>query len=177
MIIWAYRSIRPGVNILKIDCRNLVSWKVFSYNCSTNIRIIECFKDASISNPRKAHTACASIVKDKLKNDNPFRHNENQSDVNRLLINQSNPDYITSADVSWIKDSDSDVLSPATEDVSDICGFTSPSFNLAAYVNKSHTLQELIKMGVDLHRIEMRKDAAISVLKLNFEKHIKQHLM
>lgn len=86
-------------------------------------------------------------------------------------------DSITSADVSWMKTSELDILEPCQEDVSDISTFTSPSFNLAAYVNKSRTLQELVKMGVDLNKIESRKGAAECILKLDFDKHIRNHLM
>lgn len=52
-----------------------------------------------------------------------------------------------------------------------------PAFNLAAYVNKSDTLQQLIKLGVDLHRIEKKPDLAQFVLGLNFESQIQPHLL
>lgn len=52
-----------------------------------------------------------------------------------------------------------------------------PTFNLAAYVNKSECLQQLLKLGVDLSRIEKRNGLAEFVLKLDFERNIKPHLM
>lgn len=53
-----------------------------------------------------------------------------------------------------------------------------PSYNLAAYVNKSETLQELIKLGVNLHKIEKKKpELAELVLGLNFEQDVKPYLM
>lgn len=51
-----------------------------------------------------------------------------------------------------------------------------PTFNFAAYVNNSETLQQLIKLGVDLSRIESRKGLPQFVLKLDFEKDIKNHI-
>lgn len=51
-----------------------------------------------------------------------------------------------------------------------------PSFNLAAYVNKSDTLQQLVKLGVDLHRLEKKPDLAQFVLGLDFQKQIQPHL-
>jgi len=48
-----------------------------------------------------------------------------------------------------------------------------PSFNLAAYVNKSSTLQQFISLGVDLHSIERRKGLGQFVLQLDFEKNVK----
>lgn len=52
-----------------------------------------------------------------------------------------------------------------------------PSFNLAAYVNKSDTLQQLIKLGVNLHRLEKKPDLAQFVLGLNFEEQVQPHLL
>lgn len=52
-----------------------------------------------------------------------------------------------------------------------------PTFNLAAYVNKSECLQELIKMGVDLHSIERRKGLGEFVLNLNYNDTVKPHLL
>lgn len=51
-----------------------------------------------------------------------------------------------------------------------------PTHNLAAYVNKSVTLQRLIELGVDLHRIERRKGLAEFVLRLDFQRDVRQHL-
>ncbi|KAJ6631717.1 Transcription termination factor 3, mitochondrial [Pseudolycoriella hygida] len=51
-----------------------------------------------------------------------------------------------------------------------------PTFNLAAYVNDSETLQQLLKLGVDLSAIERRKGLAQFVAKLDFEKDMKNHI-
>lgn len=51
-----------------------------------------------------------------------------------------------------------------------------PSFNLAAYVNNSETLQQFIKLGVDLSRIERRQGIPEFILKLDFEKDVKNHI-
>lgn len=51
-----------------------------------------------------------------------------------------------------------------------------PTFNLAAYINKSETLKQLLKLGVELNKIEKRKGLAQFILKLNFEKDVKDHL-
>uniref|UniRef100_A0A1B6KMQ3 Transcription termination factor 3, mitochondrial n=1 Tax=Graphocephala atropunctata TaxID=36148 RepID=A0A1B6KMQ3_9HEMI len=85
-------------------------------------------------------------------------------------------DSITSTDISQIKQNEPDILEPYEEDVSDLSAYISPSFNLAAYANKSNSLQQLIKMGVDLHIIESKKDAARFILNLDFDKHMKLHL-
>ncbi|XP_063702824.1 transcription termination factor 3, mitochondrial [Culicoides brevitarsis] len=64
----------------------------------------------------------------------------------------------------------------ATE-LDEIAPYLKPTFNLAAYANKSHTLQQFLKMGVDLYKIEKRKGLGQFFLELDFEKHCKDHLM
>ncbi|XP_053956707.1 transcription termination factor 3, mitochondrial [Anastrepha ludens] len=51
-----------------------------------------------------------------------------------------------------------------------------PTFNFAAYVDKSPTLQQFIKLGVNLHSIEKRKGLAKFLLSLEFDKDCKPHL-
>ncbi|GFY79221.1 transcription termination factor 3, mitochondrial [Trichonephila inaurata madagascariensis] len=50
------------------------------------------------------------------------------------------------------------------------------SFNLAAYVNRSESLQQLVHLGVDLSEIEKKPDRAKFVLNLEFEKHVKPYI-
>ncbi|XP_046677036.1 LOW QUALITY PROTEIN: transcription termination factor 3, mitochondrial-like [Homalodisca vitripennis] len=101
-------------------------------------------------------------------------------DIERSLKDIANKihnlDTITTADVAHVKHNESGILDPYEEDVSEISSFISPSFNLAAYVNKSHSLQQLVKLGVDLYKVELKKDAAQFILNLDFEKHMKLHL-
>lgn len=52
-----------------------------------------------------------------------------------------------------------------------------PSYNLAAYVHKSETLQQLIKLGVNLYKLEKKPDLAQFVLGLNFETQVQPHLL
>ncbi|XP_029324053.1 transcription termination factor 3, mitochondrial isoform X3 [Mus caroli] len=51
------------------------------------------------------------------------------------------------------------------------------SFTLADYVDHSKTLQKLVQLGVDLSKIEKHPDAANLLLRLDFEKHIKEILL
>lgn len=59
----------------------------------------------------------------------------------------------------------------------EIAPFFKPTFNLAAYANKSHTLQQFLDLGVDLHKIEKRKGLGQFFLELEFDKHVKDHLL
>ncbi|CAH1397397.1 unnamed protein product [Nezara viridula] len=51
-----------------------------------------------------------------------------------------------------------------------------PLINFAAYVNKSTTLQEFVKLGVNLHIIELTRGAQELILKLNFDRDVKKYL-
>lgn len=79
-----------------------------------------------------------------------------------------------------IRDDESrSVLAPPlrTADVaSSAAPFLRPTHNLAAYVNQSETLQKLIQLGVDLHRIERRKGLAEFILRLDFDRDMRAHL-
>lgn len=52
-----------------------------------------------------------------------------------------------------------------------------PTFNLAAQVNNSATLQQLVSLGVDLNSIERRKGLGQFVLQLEFEENVKPYLI
>ncbi|KAF2899919.1 hypothetical protein ILUMI_06258 [Ignelater luminosus] len=69
------------------------------------------------------------------------------------------------------------VLEDCNEDISHIAPYLQPSFNFAAYVNKSETLQQLVKLGVDLHKLEKKVKVPPYILKLDFEKDIKNHVI
>lgn len=52
-----------------------------------------------------------------------------------------------------------------------------PSFNFAAYVNDSETLQNFVHLGVDLSKLEKRKGIMDFVMKLDFERDVKKYLL
>uniref|UniRef100_A0A0A9WEF6 mTERF domain-containing protein 1, mitochondrial n=1 Tax=Lygus hesperus TaxID=30085 RepID=A0A0A9WEF6_LYGHE len=68
------------------------------------------------------------------------------------------------------------VLDECLEDVSDYTLPIAPSFNLAGYVDRSPHLQELMKLGVNLDKIERTKGAAEVILRLDFERDAKPYI-
>jgi mTERF domain-containing protein len=50
------------------------------------------------------------------------------------------------------------------------------SFNLAAYADKSYTLQQLIKLGVNLAKLEAKIDNAQYILSLDFDQDMRSHI-
>ncbi|RZF35750.1 hypothetical protein LSTR_LSTR012048 [Laodelphax striatellus] len=61
-------------------------------------------------------------------------------------------------------------------DVSDYAPALLPSYNLAAYVDKSPTLQEFVKLGVKLYKFDAKMNIMKYILTLDFEKDVKNHL-
>lgn len=51
------------------------------------------------------------------------------------------------------------------------------SFNLAAYVNVSETLQKLIQLNVDLSKIDKHTDLATYIVKCDFKKDIEPFVL
>uniref|UniRef100_A0A2P2I5M0 Transcription termination factor 3 n=1 Tax=Hirondellea gigas TaxID=1518452 RepID=A0A2P2I5M0_9CRUS len=66
---------------------------------------------------------------------------------------------------------------PNLEMLDDFAPELSPSYNMAAYVNKSPTLQELVRLGVNLSKYDEDLHKARYVLSLKFEEDIKPHLL
>nr|XP_044999590.1 transcription termination factor 3, mitochondrial isoform X3 [Jaculus jaculus] len=72
-------------------------------------------------------------------------------------------------------------LQPVSEEeaalISAHASLPAASFTLRDYVDHSETLQQLVLLGVDLSKIEKHPDAANLLLRLDFEKDIKQTLL
>lgn len=68
------------------------------------------------------------------------------------------------------------VLEECTEDISHVAPYLKPTFNFAAYVNKSETLQQLLHLGVDLHKLERKPDIMLFILGLKFDKDVKKYV-
>jgi mTERF domain-containing protein len=71
---------------------------------------------------------------------------------------------------------DTSVIDPCNEDISTVAPYFRPSFNFAAYINNSPTLQELVKLGVNLHSLEKKKDVPEFILQMDFNKNMKEHI-
>ncbi len=74
------------------------------------------------------------------------------------------------------EDSDDDFTVDPLQPLSTKLTLPKKSFNLAAYVNESETLQNLVKLGVDLSRIEQDVDIANYIVKLDFERDVRPYL-
>lgn len=109
---------------------------------------------------------CSSLVK------------TNESDIKVISSKHVSEDIDFESEINALKITERDsILEPAkSEDISHIAPYFRPTFNFAAYINKSETLQKLVQLGVNLHRIEKMKAAPEYIMKLDFEKDMKQHI-
>lgn len=80
-------------------------------------------------------------------------------------------DYI---DVKFQKQSP---LEKCSEDISHVAPYLRPTFNFAAYINRSETLQQLLKLGVNFHKLEQKRNVPQFIMGLDFEKDIKNHIL
>lgn len=67
-------------------------------------------------------------------------------------------------------------LEPSPDDVSNITPYFPESFNIAGYVNKSETLQKLLHLNVNLSKIEKKPYVVNKILKLDFDRDMKNHI-
>ncbi|KPI93860.1 mTERF domain-containing protein 1, mitochondrial [Papilio xuthus] len=94
--------------------------------------------------------------------------------VRHLYLTKS---YLNFAVVNLNEKKENDALEYTSEDLSTITPYFPESFNLAAYVNSSETLQNLVHLNVNLSKIEKKPSIAEKILKLDFEKDIKRGLI
>lgn len=72
---------------------------------------------------------------------------------------------------------DSNALQTVSEDLSGVTPFFPNTFNLAAYVNNSDTLKNLVNLNVNLSNIEKKPYVVEKILRLDFDKDMKQHII
>lgn len=84
---------------------------------------------------------------------------------------------VNNSNIAVKQHNDYDALQPISEDLSTVTPFLSNTFNLAAYVNNSETLKNLVNLNVNLSRIEKKPHIVEKVLKLDFEKDMKKHII
>ncbi|KAL1516601.1 hypothetical protein ABEB36_000495 [Hypothenemus hampei] len=97
------------------------------------------------------------------------------SQLSNSLENRTND--LTPSTLEPTEPESKSVLEPLNEDISHVTTYLKPTYNIAAYANRSETIQEFIKLGVDLNHIERKVSNAVPfILRLHFEE-VKKHLL
>ncbi|KAL3280975.1 hypothetical protein HHI36_004200 [Cryptolaemus montrouzieri] len=118
---------------------------------------------------------CRKILKQNIRS---IHHNDNLVPVKSTLPEKTNITYeflkkesIEDSIKSLCTEEPKSVLEKCEEDLSHIATYLKPSFNFAAYVNKSETLQELLKLGVNLYKLEKKPEIPQYILGLDLERY------
>lgn len=109
---------------------------------------------------------------DTLKSRHDLNENTTPScNVKQIISNLPSQDFLDDRDITLPHP-----LDTCNEDLSDIGPYLTPTFTFAKYANKSHTIQELVKLGVNLYKIESNKGMVEYILKLDFERDVKPYI-
>lgn len=85
-------------------------------------------------------------------------------------------EVIKTNQIQWPKEYTTTPLEPNVTDFSTISPALRPTFNLAAYVNDSYSLQQLVKLGVELYKFDNDPRIMETILKLDFERDMKPYI-
>ncbi|XP_043471576.1 transcription termination factor 3, mitochondrial [Leptopilina heterotoma] len=98
-----------------------------------------------------------------------------RTEINSFFkINRDNfydDDYLHGFEVKLPK-----ALDENTEDVSHLSTETGASFNIASFADKSKTVQELTKLGVELWKFDKHLEIVKMIVNLNFDKDVKPYI-
>ncbi|XP_043265364.1 transcription termination factor 3, mitochondrial [Colletes gigas] len=110
-------------------------------------------------------------------------NNKNNSNIIEISDNSQHEDLIAFLEKNKHKCNNTleDINVPGpfdvcTEDLSHLGPCIEPTYNFAAFADKSYTIQQLVKLGVDLHKIEKQREAVELLLSLDFDKDVKPYL-
>jgi len=164
-------TVRPATNLITRFISSSTSFKqCLSNNIDKNgdnIKIAE----ANISPTTKTDNSGYTL---ELQND--LKNNANMTPavhVQEIITNnhQLNEDFLDDSDITLPQP-----LDKCTEDISDIGPYLTPTFTFAKYANKSRTIQELVKLGVNLYRFESKPEILQFILGLDFDRDIKPYI-
>ncbi|XP_071948453.1 transcription termination factor 3, mitochondrial-like [Antedon mediterranea] len=123
------------------------------------------------------------LIKDKIKEDT---ENVETSEIKKVddgedLNNNSLQHVMTIDKIQPFDDNTYVDILAETETPTILDSYTKPSlpaqtFTLQSFVQQSPTLQKLVHLGVDLHKIQKRQDAANAILKMDFDRDIKDKI-
>ncbi|VVC24613.1 Transcription termination factor, mitochondrial/chloroplastic [Cinara cedri] len=101
----------------------------------------------------------------------------NQKELFRFFCSSNNTlETIKLNQIQWPKEYSDSPLEPNVTNVSTISPALRPTFNLAAYVNESYSLQQLVKLGVELYKFDSNPKIMETILKLDFERDMKPYI-
>lgn len=166
-------------------------------SCNTNeiknciIQNVNCI----IKNPKLSYCSSANILEDKATNDindksknimlNNIGYEKSTSNVlarDNELKRPCNIEFLEK-NVYKINDAVEEIdeklpgpFDQCNEDLSHIGPYLTGTYNFAKFANNSHTIQQLVKLGVELYKIESDREVLEMFLKLDFERDMKPYI-
>lgn len=105
-----------------------------------------------------------------------FRINNIQKEIRCFCSTKNTLEPIKLNQIQWSKDYNNFPLEPNDTNLSTISPALRPTFNLAAYVNESYSLQQLVKLGVEIYKFDINPKIMETILKLDFERDMKPYI-
>lgn len=153
---------------------------------SRNNRLQQCLSkenendsaDVELSNPNISSEHTKKSDDGGYLPESTYNFNNNVENVTSLSCTQpivTAPcvdDFLDDCDITLPKP-----LDVCTEDLSDIGPYLTPTFSFAKYANKSRTIQELVKLGVELYKLESKEGMIKYILGLDFDRDVKPYIM
>lgn len=109
-----------------------------------------------------------------IESNNAKINNELEQSHNIKLLNVN--DYNLNDSLEDINEKLSGPFDRCNEDLSHIEPYVTPTYNFAKFADQSNTIQQLVKLGVELYKIERDKEVLEMFLSLDFDKDIKPYI-
>ncbi|KAJ8876170.1 hypothetical protein PR048_024079 [Dryococelus australis] len=141
-----------------------VKWsQMWLVKLKLNENVFVCYAGAEIINDNSNEEKTDTLDGHESTKNSDSKIDSLISEVDACIISEENP---------------RSALEPPSDgtDLTDLGPYFKPTFNFAAYINKSPSLQELVKLGVDLHKLEHKKGVPEFILTLDFERDMKEHI-
>lgn len=116
------------------------------------------------------------------KNNENIENNNSLTKINNELEQSHNIKFLNVNDYKLndsLEDINEELPEPfdrCNEDLSHIEPYITPTHNLAKFADQSNTIQQLVKLGVELYKIERDKEVIEMFLTLDFDKNIKPYI-
>lgn len=105
-----------------------------------------------------------------------FKINNIQKELKCFCSADNTLETIKLNQTKWFKDYNNFPLEPNDTNFSTISPALRPTFNLAAYVNESYSLQQLVNLGVEIYKFDKNPEIMETILKLDFERDMKPYI-
>ncbi|XP_006614092.2 transcription termination factor 3, mitochondrial [Apis dorsata] len=154
------------------------------FNCSTvdivknkisNIDIKKRNDNINNMDSEKINATVTTMENNKnIENNNTKINNELEQSHNIKFLNTN--DYNLNDSLEDINEKLPGPFDHCNEDLSHIEPYITPTYNFAKFADQSNTIQQLVKLGVELYKIERDKEVLEMFLSLDFDKNIKPYI-